>query len=86
MFTYIAIHIVKCYDAAIQVAVGVSINGQQVGIWRFPPRDYFFGEDQFVIPASFVTGGTAVLKFEHIPDPDGLTSLNSFYYWIFVLE
>lgn len=76
--------IVKRYDAAVRGAVRVFINGQQVGIWRFPPRDYFFGEDQFIIPASFITGSTAVLKLEHIPDPEGLTSLNSFYYWIFV--
>ena len=66
--------------------VDVYVNDRQIGVWRFPPRRYFFGEDQFLIPGSFIQGDTVVLRFEHIPDPRGLTSLNSFYYWFYVVE
>ena len=78
--------IFKRYDAAIRGAVRVYVNDLQIGVWRFPPRRYFFGEDQFLIPGSFIQGDTVVLRFEHIPDPKGLTSLNSFYYWFYVVE
>ncbi len=78
--------IFKRYDSAIRGAVRVYVNDLQIGVWRFPPRRYFFGEDQFLIPGSFIQGDTVVLRFEHIPDPKGLTSLNSFYYWFYVVE
>jgi len=78
--------IFKRYDSAIRGAVRVFVNDQQIGVWRFPPRRFFFGEDQFLIPGSFIQGDTVMLRFEHIPDPKGLTSLNSFYYWFYVVE
>ncbi|MCH8064192.1 MAG: hypothetical protein IH861_17020, partial [Chloroflexi bacterium] len=78
--------IFKRYDSVIRGAVRVYVNDRQIGVWRFPPRRYFFGEDQFLIPGSFIQGDTVVLRFEHIPDPRGLTSLNSFYYWFYVVE
>ena len=78
--------IFKRYDSAIRGAVRVYVNDLQIGVWRFPPRRYFFGEDQFLIPGSFIQGDTVMLRFEHIPDPKGLTSLNSFYYWFYVVE
>jgi len=80
--------IVKRYDAANRGAVQVSANGQIVGVWRFPPRKYFFGEDQFVIPGRFIGGGTSLLRFENISGEGdaGPSNLASYYYWIYVAE
>ena len=78
--------IVKRYDAAVRGAVRVIANGQVVGLWRFPPRRYFFGEDQFVVPGRFIGGGTTLLRFENIPG-DGDAAVNniaSYYYWLYV--
>jgi len=80
--------VVKRYDAAIRGSVQVSANGQIVGVWRFPPGRYFFGEDQFVIPGRFVGEGTTVLRFENMPDSGdkAVSKMASYYYWIFVSE
>jgi hypothetical protein len=78
--------IVKRYDSGVRGALRVLADGQPVGVWRFLPRRYVFGESQFVIPASFITSDTVVLRFEHIPDRKRQTSLNSFYYWFFVRD
>ncbi|MCI0439481.1 MAG: hypothetical protein L0177_10150, partial [Chloroflexi bacterium] len=75
--------VVKRYDAGVRGVIEVFVNGEQVGVWRLAPRSYFFGEDQFFIPASYVQGDSVELAFEHVPDARGETSLNSFYYWFF---
>ena len=75
--------VVKRYDAGVRGVVQVFLNDQQIGVWRLAPRSYFFGEDQFFIPASFIESDTVELKFVHISDEKGETSLNSFYYWFF---
>lgn len=78
--------IVKRYDAAVRGVVRVIANGQVVGLWRFPPRQYFFGEDQFVVPSRFIGGGTTLLRFENIPKEGigGSTNLASYYFWFYV--
>jgi hypothetical protein len=63
----------------------VSANGQIVGVWRFPPGRYFFGEDQFIIPGRFIGEETAVLRFENMPDR-GVSKMASYYYWVFVSD
>lgn len=78
--------IIKRYDSGVRGAVRVLADGQPVGVWRFLPRRYVFGESQFVVPASFIASDAVVLRFEHIPDRKRQTSLNSFYYWFFVRE
>lgn len=76
--------IVKRYDSGVRGAVRVFVDEQDAGVWQFPAREYLFGESRFDIPASLIAGDSAVLRFEYIPDPERETSLNSFYYWIFV--
>ncbi len=76
--------IVKRYDSGVRGAVHVFIDGQDAGVWQFPAREYLFGESRFDVPASLIVGDSAVLRFEHIADTERETSLNSFYYWIFV--
>lgn len=80
--------IVKRYDAVIRGATRVSANGQNVGVWRLPPRPYFFGEDQFVIPGRFIGGGTTLLRFENLTSEGetGMSNLASYYYWVYVPE
>ena len=76
--------IIKRYDSDVRGAVRVFVDDQDAGVWRFPAREYLFGEGRFDVPASLIAGHSAVLRFEHISDPERETSLNSFYYWIFV--
>jgi len=66
----------------------VSANGQIVGVWRFPPGRYFFGEDQFITPGRFIGEETAVLRFENMPDrgDKGVSKMASYYYWVFVSD
>ena len=78
------ISIIKRYDSAVRGAVRVFVDEQDAGVWQFPAREYLFGESRFDVPASFITEDSAVLRFEHIPDTERETNLNSFYYWIFV--
>ena len=76
--------IIKRYDSDVRGAVRVFVDDQDAGVWRFPAREYLFGEGRFDVPASLIAGDSAILRFEHISDPERETSLNSFYYWIFV--
>ena len=76
--------IVKRYDAGVRGEARVLVDGEEVGIWSLPSADYFFGEDLFTIPASFVTGDSINIRLEHVPDPEAPTSLNSFHYWFYV--
>ncbi len=73
--------IAKRYDAAIGQSLRVFADDQEVGIWDLPKKDFFFGEEIFVIPGEFITGNRTELKFEFIPRP-GSDQANSFFYWI----
>jgi len=77
--------IAKRYDAAMVGRLRVFADDQEVGEWELEPRDYFFGEDTFVVPASFITRATTDLRVEVIPLP-GRPTADSFYYWLLVDE
>ena len=76
--------IIKRYDSDVRSAVRVFVDDQDAGVWRFPAREYLFGESRFDVPASLIASDSTVLRFEHISDTERETNLNSFYYWIFV--
>ncbi len=80
--------IVKRYDAGVRGSMRVFVDERSVAVWHLPAQPYFFGEDQFTIPAAFITADAVVLRFDHIPDrnPRRRTSMNSFYYWVLVPE
>ena len=71
------------YDAAIGQSLRVFADDQEVGIWDLPKKDFFFGEDIFVIPGEFITGDTTELRFEFIPGRAS-DQANSFFYWILI--
>ena len=77
--------ILKRYDANVVGKLRVFADDREVGVWALKPRDYFFGEDIFVVPASFITRATTDLRFEVVPVP-GRPTADSFYYWILVDE
>jgi hypothetical protein len=75
--------IVKRYDAALRGQLRVFADGVEVGIWDMPRRDFFFGEDVFTIPGSFITANSTELLFEVIRG-EGIADGNSYFYWILV--
>ncbi|MCZ6538978.1 MAG: hypothetical protein O6922_04030 [Chloroflexi bacterium] len=75
--------VAKRYDAALRGTLRVFANGLEVGEWVLADKDFFFGVDSFDIPGSFIDGDTTVLRFEVVPRP-GLTTGNSFMWWIMV--
>ena len=78
--------ILKRYDSnVIGYKLRVFADDEEVGLWELKPRDYFFGEDTFAVPASFITRATTDLRFEVVPVP-GRNTADSFYYWILVDE
>ena len=77
--------IVKRYDAALRGQLRVFADGNEVGIWDLPRRDYFFGEDVFTIPGSFITANSTELLFEVIRG-EGIADGNSYFYWFLVDE
>jgi len=77
--------VIKRYDANVVGSLRVFADDEEVGEWQLAPRDYFFGEDIFVVPASFITRATTDLRFEVIPVP-GRNTADTFYYWILVDE
>ncbi len=74
--------VAKRYDAVIRGRVRVYVDGIFIGEWEFPERQFQFGEDLFVLPASFVTNEQTRISFEFVPGSS--IDINSFYYWIFV--
>lgn len=74
--------VAKRYDAVIRGRVRVYVDGIFVGEWEFPERQFQFGEDLFVVPASLVTNEQTRISFEFVPGSS--IDINSFYYWIFV--
>lgn len=74
--------VAKRYDAVIRGRVRVYVDGIFVGEWEFPERQFQFGEDLFVVAASFVTNEQTRISFEFVPGSS--IDINSFYYWIFV--
>ena len=77
--------VLKRYDAAMVGKLRVFADDEEVGEWEPESGDYFFDEDIFVVPASFITRNKTDLRFEVIPVP-GRPTANSFYYWILVDE
>ncbi|MCP4573549.1 MAG: hypothetical protein GY838_14420 [bacterium] len=73
--------VVKRYDAAVRGEVVVLADGAEVGHWTFAPRPYQFGEDAFLVPASFIESDTTRLAFEFVPGSD--LGINSFHYWFY---
>ncbi|MCH8103247.1 MAG: hypothetical protein IIB28_08865 [Chloroflexi bacterium] len=73
--------IAKRYDAAIGQSLRVFADDQEVEIWELPRKDFFFGEEIFVIPGELITSNRTELRFEFVPGP-GSTQANSFFYWI----
>ncbi len=73
--------IAKRYDAAIGQSLRVFADDEEVGVWDLPKKDFFFGEEIFVIPGEFITGNRTKLRFEFVPSP-GSDQANSFFYWI----
>jgi len=81
--------IAKRYDAAVGQRLRVvvdgetAISGEDAGIWDLPKRDFFFGEELFVIPGDLITSSRTELRFEFIPT-DRSDAGNSFFFWILV--
>ena len=77
--------IAKRYDAAVGQDLQVIVDGQDAGVWELPKRDFFFGEELFVIPPELVTANRIQLRFEFIPTEVSAAG-NSFFFWILVDE
>ncbi len=60
----------------------MSVDGLIVGVWRFPPGHYFFGEDQFIIPEGFKGEETTVLRFENmsVRGDKAVSKMAGYYY------
>jgi len=74
--------VAKRYDAVVRGTVRVYVDGVFVGEWEFPERRFQFGEDLFIVPASFIIDEQTRITFEFVPGNS--IDINSFYYWIFV--
>jgi len=74
--------VAKRYDAAIRGTVRVYVDGVFIGEWEFPERQFQFGEDLFIVPASFITEEQTRITFEFVPGSS--IDINSLYYSVFV--
>jgi len=77
--------VVRRYDAAVPASLLVFADDQEVERWDLEPREFFFGEDSFVIPASFITEDHTHVRMVVVPMP-GRETASSFYYWFLVDE
>ena len=71
----------KRYDAAIGQSLRVFIDGQEIGVWDLPKKDFFFGEEFFEIPAEFVAANQVKVRLVFVPDQPGAVA-DSFFYWV----
>ena len=74
--------VAKRYDTVVRGRVKVHVDDVFVGEWEFPERQFQFGEDVFIVPASFITEEQTTITFQFVPGSS--IDINSFYYWIFV--
>jgi hypothetical protein len=75
--------IAKRYDAAVGQDLQVFVDGEDAGIWKLPKRDFFFGEELYVIPPELITANRVEIRFEFTP-ADKSPAGNSFFFWILI--
>jgi hypothetical protein len=61
--------------------VRVFADGVEVGVWELPRKEFFFGEEAFVVPSELITMSRTRLRFEAIPTRLAVAG-NTFFYWI----